>query len=135
MLALLGSFMPISAVVPVHSALMLGTTVARAWLFREHIAWTITAPFVIGAAIGAPLGAKVYLTLPESIDTGSRSALFQEACREGVLYVPGEHCFAQEGAPRRRCAMRLSFGVQGPQRIRMGVEALARAIERSLENV
>ena len=75
MLVLMGSFMPISAVVPVHAALMLGTTGLRAWLFREHIAWSITVPFIGGAALGALLGAKVYLTLPEPIVAAAMGGL------------------------------------------------------------
>ncbi len=75
MLALMGSFMPMAAVVPIQSALMLGTTSIRTWMFREHIAWSITTPFILGAAIGALLGAKAYLSLPESIVAAGMGAL------------------------------------------------------------
>jgi DNA-binding transcriptional MocR family regulator len=65
----------------------------------------------------------------EGIDTGSTGLLFAEAMRQGVLYVPGIHCYPGEGEPARDDMIRLSFGVQPPERIRKGIACLARAIE------
>lgn len=67
MLALLASVLPLTAVVPIHSALMLGMSLGRAWFFREHVYRAVAVPFVIGCAIGAPLGAGIYLRLPEPV--------------------------------------------------------------------
>ena len=78
-------------------------------------------------------GLYVWMELPEEIDTGLDGRLFKEAVKEGVLYVPGQYCFAAEGAPVRRHMMRLSFGVQPCERIRKGMAALARAVTRCLE--
>jgi len=75
LLALLGSFMPIVTVIPLHSALMLGATTTRCWLFRDNIHWAIAAPFMCGAALGALLGAKLYLSLPESFVAGAMGSL------------------------------------------------------------
>jgi 2-aminoadipate transaminase len=77
-------------------------------------------------------GLYVWATLPESIDAGPGGRLFEEAIRQGVFYVPGEFGYPPEGEPVRKSAMRLSFGVQTPQRIREGMAALARAIERAM---
>jgi len=67
MLAIVTSVIPISAVVPVHSATLLGTSVGRSLFFFRHVDWSITRPFIIGALIGAPLGARIYFNLPESV--------------------------------------------------------------------
>ncbi|MBW3599234.1 MAG: PLP-dependent aminotransferase family protein [Planctomycetes bacterium] len=74
-------------------------------------------------------GLYVWATLPETIGAGPAGRLFNQAIREGVFYVPGEFCYPPEGEPIRKSAMRLSFGVQSPDRIRQGMAALARAIE------
>ncbi len=73
-------------------------------------------------------GLYVWLQLPEQVDAGLDSRLFQMSIREGVLYVPGEYCYPAEGEPLRRNMIRLSFGVQSCEKIREGVEKLARAI-------
>jgi len=74
-------------------------------------------------------GLYVWLRLPESVDTGVDGPLFPRAIAEGVLYVPGECCYPQEGCTRRRNMLRLSFGVPGIEEICRGVKSLARAIK------
>ena len=61
-------------------------------------------------------------------DTGVDGPLFRRALDEGILYVPGVHCYPEEGEPAQTDMMRLSFGVQPPERIREGIAALATAI-------
>ncbi len=73
-------------------------------------------------------GLYLWMQVPEGIDTGSDSALFKAALQQGVLYVPGIYCYPMEGAPRHTNMMRLSFGVQSPERIRQGMELLAAAV-------
>lgn len=72
-------------------------------------------------------GLYVWLRFPETIATGPDSALWQAAVRRGVLYVPGELCFADEGTAVQRHTLRLSFGVQTPEKIDEGVRLLAEA--------
>ena len=75
-------------------------------------------------------GLYIYLSLPESMDTGRESALFSRSVAEGVLYVPGEYCYAQDPSrtvPRNH--MRLSFGVPNIEQIREGVARLATAVK------
>jgi len=74
-------------------------------------------------------GLYVWATLPDHIETGPSGRLFDRALQEGVLYVPGEFCYPLEGEPVRKNTMRLSFGVQSPERIRDGIAALARAVQ------
>ncbi len=75
-------------------------------------------------------GLYVWLQLPEGIDAGPDGTLADRALEEGMLYVPGQYCYPREGLPARRNMIRLSFGVQSPAGIRQGIEALARALAR-----
>jgi 2-aminoadipate transaminase len=78
-------------------------------------------------------GLYVWVQLPASIDTGPQGQLFSRAIEEGVLYVPGQFCYPTAGETVARNHMRLSFGVQSPERIRDGIAALARAIGTVLQ--
>ncbi len=80
-------------------------------------------------------GLYVWLELPESVDAGPESRLMQACIEQGVLYVPGEYCFAQLGIPARRNSVRLSFGVQEPARLRKGVQAFATALQAVTEEI
>jgi 2-aminoadipate transaminase len=73
-------------------------------------------------------GLYVWLELPADVATGPGGPLFDRALEAGVIYVPGEYCYASEGVPIARNTIRLSFGVQPPERIREGIAALARAV-------
>jgi len=75
-------------------------------------------------------GLYVWMTLPESIDTGFQSRLFQQAAKtEQVMYVPGDICYAGDAENRPRNQMRLSFGVQDVSGIREGMRRLANAVQ------
>jgi len=73
-------------------------------------------------------GLYVWIELPEAIETGLASPLFEQALTEGVLYLPGEYCYPDAGRTSPRNMLRLTFGIQSCQSIRQGVEALGRAI-------
>ena len=75
-------------------------------------------------------GHYVWLRLPEAIDTGVAGRLFDLAAAEGVLYVPGEFCYPQEGRSVPKNMLRLSFAFPSCESIRKGVEALSRAIRQ-----
>ncbi len=66
-LALTSTVLPVSAIVPMHSTLMVGSTLARIPLFWQHIRWSVVRAFWLGSAIGAVAGARTYVELPESI--------------------------------------------------------------------
>jgi 2-aminoadipate transaminase len=74
-------------------------------------------------------GLYVWLQVPEEVDTGPRGTLVDVAIDKGVLYVPGQYCYPSEGQPAQNNTLRLSFGVQSPDRIRRGIRALAEAIQ------
>lgn len=73
-------------------------------------------------------GLYVWMTLPEDIPTGFDSPLFEAAVQGGVMYVPGEICYATGTDPLPRNQMRLSFGVQSPEGITLGMQRLAEAV-------
>jgi len=74
----------------------------------------------------------VWLRLPETLNASPGSSLWDTCVQHGVLYVPGEYCFASEGAPVQANTMRLSFGVQEETRITRGIELLAEAVRAQL---
>lgn len=65
MLAVSSSVLPVSAIVPLHTAFMFGSLLARIRYFWREIFWPIALPFMIGCLIGTSVGAKLYLNLPE----------------------------------------------------------------------
>jgi 2-aminoadipate transaminase len=74
-------------------------------------------------------GLYVWLRLPEEIETGPSGMLVDRSLEEGMLYVPGEYFYPDEGVGVRKNTIRLSFGVQTHDKIPEGIAALARAIE------
>lgn len=74
-------------------------------------------------------GLYVWLSLPESIETGFNSRLFEQASKiEKVMYVPGELCYGGSKQSRPRHQMRLSFGVLGPDELHEAMRRLANAV-------
>ena len=58
--------LPVWAVVPIHSTLLIGSTASRALVFREHVEWPIAGPFLVGSAIAVALASRLYFELPET---------------------------------------------------------------------
>ena len=83
-----------------------------------------------GVAWTTPAGGLyVWLTLPETVDTGRDGPLFRRAIDEGVLFVPGAYCYPSDpakSAPRHE--LRLSFGVPDEAQIERGIARLAAAV-------
>lgn len=78
-------------------------------------------------------GLYIWLALPKSVDTTQSGRLFHRCLENGVLYVPGEHCFPATydesgtlGGPSH--TMRLSFGVPSVPQIEEGIRRLAAAV-------
>lgn len=82
-------------------------------------------------------GLYVWMTLPDSIETGFQSPLFQKAIHQDkVMYVPGEMCYAfdqgidsSEQPAIQKNHMRLTFGVQNIEGIREGMKRLSIAVK------
>lgn len=67
MLALMGLFMPVAALIPVHGAVQLGSNTGRAWHQRAHIRFDIAVPFLFGSLAGAIAGAWFVVQLPDAV--------------------------------------------------------------------
>jgi uncharacterized protein len=66
-LAITSTVLPVAAIVPIHSTLLIGSTTSRAIMFRHHIDWRIAGPFLIGSVLAVAIAARIYAELPESI--------------------------------------------------------------------
>ncbi|MBC7968495.1 MAG: PLP-dependent aminotransferase family protein [Fuerstia sp.] len=79
-------------------------------------------------------GMYVWMRLPDHIQTGFGSPLFQRATNvDKVMYVPGELSYPADWPDRPRCEMRLSFGVQNVAGIEAGIRRLASAVRWVLD--
>jgi len=74
-LAITSTVLPIQAIVPIHSTLLIGSTATRVLFFWEHIDWRIAGPFLVGSLFGALIGARVYIELPEALIATAISSL------------------------------------------------------------
>ncbi|MFO0920880.1 MAG: PLP-dependent aminotransferase family protein [Pirellulales bacterium] len=79
-------------------------------------------------------GLYVWVEMPPTLPAGVGTPLYQAAIDQGVLYVPGEYCFPDEGTSKHFSSMRLTFGVQSPERIRQGVRLLGDAMQSLLQS-
>ncbi|MDE3066032.1 MAG: PLP-dependent aminotransferase family protein [Verrucomicrobiota bacterium] len=74
-------------------------------------------------------GLYFWARLPEDNPTGVKSKVFQTALTNGVLYVPGQLCYADEPARAKPDhEMRLSFGSASEENIREGIRRLGRVL-------
>lgn len=67
MLTLMGLFVPVAALIPVHGAVQLGSNTGRAWHQRANVRMDVAAPFIAGSVIGAIIGALVVVQLPDDV--------------------------------------------------------------------
>ena len=67
MLAFTSTVLPVSAMVPIHSTLLIGSTASRALVFRQHVDWRIAGPFLVGSIVAVAIGARLYFAMPESM--------------------------------------------------------------------
>lgn len=73
-------------------------------------------------------GLFTWAELPEHVDT---TAMLAEAKTQKVAYMPGREFF-MEGQPIKDNCMRVSFGGVTPERIKIGMERLAKVIRSKL---
>ena len=79
-------------------------------------------------------GLYTWMTLPKETQTGFDSLLFEYATQTAkVIFVPGELCYPSSWQDRPRNQMRLSFGVESPERVREGMQRLATAVRHVTE--
>ncbi len=59
--------LPVAAIVPIHSTLLIGSTSSRAVLFRRYVDWTIAVPFLVASVVAVAIGARIYVELPDKV--------------------------------------------------------------------
>jgi 2-aminoadipate transaminase len=80
-------------------------------------------------------GLFVWMTVPEGLDTSFAGPLFSHCAQEGVIYVPGDHAFAQEPEPPPRNELRLTFGLPREDELVEGARRLGAALSACLNPV
>jgi uncharacterized membrane protein YfcA len=94
LLATMALVVPAPVLVPIHTVVMLGTGATRTMIMWRHVMQKTLLPYVIGAAAGAALGAKVFIALPISLSLGILGAF--------VLVVTWMPTLGRLGAERGR---------------------------------
>ena len=67
MLALMGLFLPVTALIPVQGLVQFGSNAGRTFVQRAHVNRTFLKPFLAGSAIGATIGAMTVVQLPDAL--------------------------------------------------------------------
>ena len=67
LLALMAMVMPLSVLIPVHTVVQLGSGFTRSIIMWRFIMRATLLPFAIGAAIGAYVGSKAFVSLPTHV--------------------------------------------------------------------
>jgi 2-aminoadipate transaminase len=76
-------------------------------------------------------GLYFWARLPKGIPTGVKSKVFQAALKSGVLYVPGELCYADDPSRTKPDnEMRISFGSASEANIRKGIKQLGSVLKK-----
>jgi uncharacterized protein len=94
LLAVMALVIPAPMLVPVHTVVMLGTGATRTMLLWRFVMRKTILPYLIGAAVGAALGAKVFVALPISLSLGILGAF--------ILLVTWMPTLGRLGAERGR---------------------------------
>jgi len=66
-LAITSTVLPVSAIVPIHSTLLIGSTASRVVVFRQDIQWRIAGPFLVGSLVAVAIASRLYVQLPEQV--------------------------------------------------------------------
>jgi len=66
-LAITSTVLPVAAIVPIHSTLLIGSTSTRVVLFWNDIDWKMAGPFLIGSVVAVAIGSRIYVELPETL--------------------------------------------------------------------
>jgi len=64
LLAVMAGIMPVSALIPVHGLVQLGSNGNRALMTAKHIDWSMLKYFSLGAIVGAFLASFIVVQLP-----------------------------------------------------------------------
>ncbi|WP_018689558.1 sulfite exporter TauE/SafE family protein [Ahrensia kielensis] len=67
MLALMGTLMPVTSLIPVHGLVQLGSNTGRMWRMRMFLNKRVLLFFMLGAVLGALLGGSLVFAIPEAV--------------------------------------------------------------------
>jgi uncharacterized membrane protein YfcA len=67
MIAVLASFLPPVAVLPLHGVVQIGSNAGRALLMRHHIDFRIVGFFTLGSLLGVTVGGSIFVVLPPDV--------------------------------------------------------------------
>ncbi len=67
MLALMGLFVPVASLIPVHGAVQLGSNTGRAWHQRAFVRMDVARPVIAGTVVGAIFGVFLVVQLPDAL--------------------------------------------------------------------
>ncbi|MGH6676351.1 MAG: TSUP family transporter [Xanthobacteraceae bacterium] len=94
LLATMALFIPAPVLIPMHTVVMLGAGATRTMIMWRFVMQKTILPYLIGAAAGAALGAKVFIALPISTSLGVLGAF--------ILLVTWMPTLGRLGAERGR---------------------------------
>ena len=83
-LAVTSAVLPVAAIVPIHSTLLIGSTSSRAVVFRRHIQWRIAGPFLLGSAVAVAIASPIYVQLPDKLIAAAIAVVMLVA-----IWLPG----------------------------------------------
>lgn len=69
LLAIMAYAIPVSALIPVHGVVQLGSNAGRFFIQRAHVAWRMLGAFAAGGIVGALVGVNILVDLPERVLT------------------------------------------------------------------
>lgn len=65
MLAIMGTSLPVTSLLPVHGIVQLGSNFGRTVIQRNFVNWSLVGWFFIGSAVGVALGGPVAVMIPD----------------------------------------------------------------------
>lgn len=96
-LAIMAFFFPPAILVPLHTLVQLGASTSIAIFLRRFILRPTVLPFLAGSAIGAALGAQIFIALPTAVLQGIIGAF--------ILFLTWLPKFTRMGSERNRFAV------------------------------
>jgi uncharacterized protein len=114
LLALMGYLVPVTAIIPLHGVVQLGSNIGRAAFLSSHVAWICLAAFLAGALPGAWIGGLAVGALPDNVLKAALGVFilvitWARLPKLAALTLPG---FAVTGAITTFLTM--FFGATGP---------------------
>ena len=101
LLAIMATMMPPAALIPVHTVVQLGSGVSRTLIMWRWVMRATLLPFMLGAALGAFIGAQAFVSMPQSATLGILAVF--------ILVVTWLPKLGRMGAQNSRFAM-VGFG-------------------------